>query len=493
MKKHTLFKILGIIILAYCILTWVLPAKYYYGGSLQDLGRYQIGLFSIFNVPVTTVGYFASIFVFILIVGGFYALLEETGFYKKALDTLSKKMKNKKLWLVIITVIIAIVSSVAGLEVATFAFFPFLISLLLVMGFSKMTALTSVLGATIVGMFGSTYSYTMYGVINSILGTTLKDGIIVKLILFVLGLTLLLLLILLPLQMKENKTKDKKKNIKTKKEQIKEKVKDEVKEVDTLISSITSEVKYKGCKKVWPIYLILGLVLLVFILGTLNFKEAFGITVFDNINTWINEFTIFKFPILKKLFGGFTVFGSWFGPEKYIHYSTTLIIFSLILCLIYKIDLNAIIEKFLVGVKKYLPIGALVIMSYALLVIVSSYPIYLTVGEKIVGATSSFNTLTYGTFTILGSPLYVDIYYYPQYVLQFLQGLSGQASLKQALSILFVSLYSAVMLVAPTSVLLLSTLQLTETSYKEWLKTIWKLFVGLVIISLVVITIFTII
>lgn len=493
MKKHTLFKILGIIILAYCILTWVLPAKYYYGGSLQDLGRYQIGLFSIFNVPVTTVGYFASIFVFILIVGGFYALLEETGFYKKALDTLSKKMKNKKLWLVIITVILAIVSSVAGLEVATFAFFPFLISLLLVMGFSKMTALTSVLGATIVGMFGSTYSYTMYGVINSILGTTLKDGIIVKLILFVLGLTLLLLLILLPLQMKENKNKDKKKNIKAKKEEIKEKVKDEVKEVDTLISSITSEVKYKGCKKVWPIYLILGLVLLVFILGTLNFKEAFGITVFDNINTWINNFTIFNFPILKKLFGGFTVFGTWFGPEKYIHYSTTLIIFSLILCLIYKIDLNAIIEKFLVGVKKYLPIGALVIMSYALLVIVSSYPIYLTVGEKIVGATSSFNTLTYGTFTILGSPLYVDIYYYPQYVLQFLQGLSGQASLKQALSILFVSLYSAVMLVAPTSVLLLSTLQLTETSYKEWLKTIWKLFVGLVIISLIVITIFTII
>lgn len=158
-------------------------------------------------------------------------------------------MNNKKLWLAIITVVIAIVSSVAGLEVATFAFFPFLISLLLVMGFSKMTALTSVLGATIVGMFGSTYSYTMYGVVNSILGLTLKDGIIVKLILFVLALTLLLLLILLPLQIKESKTKDKKKDIKAKKEQIKEKVKDEVKEVDALISSISSEIKYKGCKK----------------------------------------------------------------------------------------------------------------------------------------------------------------------------------------------------------------------------------------------------
>ena len=168
MKKHTLFKILGIIILAYCILTWILPAKYYYGGSLQELGRYPIGIFNIFNIPVSTLGYFSSLFVFILVVGGFYAILEETGLYRKALDTLSNKMKNKKLWLVIITIIMAIISSVAGLEVAMFAFFPFVISLLLVMGFNKMTAITSVLGSTVVGMFGSTYSYTMYGVVNSI-------------------------------------------------------------------------------------------------------------------------------------------------------------------------------------------------------------------------------------------------------------------------------------------------------------------------------------
>ena len=52
-----------------------------------------IHFFSIFNIPVTTFGYFASVFVFILVVGGFYALLEETGFYKKALD---KQLAKKK-------------------------------------------------------------------------------------------------------------------------------------------------------------------------------------------------------------------------------------------------------------------------------------------------------------------------------------------------------------------------------------------------------------
>lgn len=493
MKKHTLFKILGIIILAYCILTWILPAKYYYGGSLQELGRYPIGIFNIFNIPVSTLGYFSSLFVFILVVGGFYAILEETGLYRKALDTLSNKMKNKKLWLVIITIIMAIISSVAGLEVAMFAFFPFVISLLLVMGFNKMTAITSVLGSTVVGMFGSTYSYTMYGVVNSILGVSLKDGIIVKLILFVLALALLILLILLPLhcvEKKKSNNKAKKVNKNTKEEKNKGET---VANLDSFVPKIVEEPKYKGSKKVWPIYLMIVLALLIFILGTINWNEAFGITLFDKLHEQINEVTIGNFAIFQKLFGGFTGFGTWFGPEKYIYYSATLIIATLIIALIYKININEIIKNFFAGAKKYLSIAALVVISYALLVIVTSYPIYLTIGEKIVSSTDSFNTITYGLFTILGSPLYVDIYYFPQYVLQFLQGLSVQASLKEALSILFVSLYSAVMLVAPTSVLLLSTLELTETSYKSWLKNIWKLFVGLVIISLIVITIFTIV
>lgn len=502
MKKHTLFKILGIIILAYCVLTWILPSNYFYSGSLQELGRYQIGLFDIVNMPLQTLGYFSSIFVFILVVGGFYAILEETGLYRKALDTLADKLRNKKkLWLIVIMSVIAIISSVAGLEFAMFAFAPFLIALILLLGYDKYVALAATIGATIVGMFGSTYSYTMYGVSNKLLSLSLKDGMIAKVILFILGLVLLVLFTLLYInrheakEVKKFKT-TKKVEVKEKSKKVKakvEKVKEEVVALDKFVPSITKELNSKGCKKVWPIYLLFGITLLIFILGTLNWSEAFGIDWFTKAHSAIMGVKIGGFAIFDKLFGGLEAFGTWFGPTKFLYYSGLLLIITGIIALVYKVKFNDLIKSFFEGIKKYLNVAILTMLCYTLLVIVSSYPIFLTLGKEIVGLTTSFNTATTGLFTILGSGLYVDIYYFPQYVLQYLSGIAGNSSVYPILNVLFVSLYSAVMLIVPTSVLLISTLQLTDTSYKNWIKFIWKLFVGLVLVSFIVLTIFAVV
>ena len=66
------------------------------------------------------------------------------------------------------TSLIAIISSVVGLELGLFFIYPFVISLLLLMGYDKLTALTATLGATVVGIYGSTLSGVMYSVSNSI-------------------------------------------------------------------------------------------------------------------------------------------------------------------------------------------------------------------------------------------------------------------------------------------------------------------------------------
>lgn len=87
MKKHDLFKMLGIVILVYAVLTWFLDSSVYYG-FLQVTDKSEIGLFHLLNMPVQTVGYFAYLFMFVLSVGAFYALLEATGLYKKALDAI---------------------------------------------------------------------------------------------------------------------------------------------------------------------------------------------------------------------------------------------------------------------------------------------------------------------------------------------------------------------------------------------------------------------
>ena len=51
--------------------------------------------------------------------------------------------------------------------------FPFVISLVVLLGYDKYVAMTATVGATLVGMIGSTYSYNSYGIVNDILKTIL--------------------------------------------------------------------------------------------------------------------------------------------------------------------------------------------------------------------------------------------------------------------------------------------------------------------------------
>ena len=51
---------------------------------------------------------------------------------------------------------------------------------------------------------------------------------------------------------------------------------------------------------------------------------------------------------------------------------------------------------------------------------------------------------------------------------------------------MFTNLYSLVMLVAPTSILLLITLSISDVKYTEWFKFIWKLALALLVVSFIV-------
>lgn len=469
MKKHDLLKILGIIILAYVILTWFIDASYY-SGFLQVVDKTEIGLGYLLNVPFQTLGYFSYIFIFILGIGSFYELLNVTGLYRKTLDFISKKLKNHKLIaLIVTTILISLISSFTGLEIGMLFIFPFVISLIILLGYDKLTALLATIGATITGMIGSTYSYNAYGIVNDTLGITYSDGIIVKLILLLLSTALLIGFMLLHLK----NTKD---------------LKALNKEAMILVPE-KKEVKKEKNKKLWPIITIILATILILILGTINWSSVFEITLFEDILTKITEITIFDYSLFEKLLGGISSFGSWNGPSKYIYFSGTLLIFSIVIAIVYKINFDDYIDSIARGAKNNLKGAILTIIAYILLIFVSSFPVFLTITQKITGET--FNVATTGILNLFGSMLYVDLYYYPQYVLEYF------ASFKNAdanvLSVLFVSTYSIIMLIAPTSILLLNTLQNTSTKYVDWIKFIWKLFVALLLVIFIVLLIYFVI
>ena len=60
MKKHNLFKIVGITILVTVLLTWILPTTYYQYSLVSEGTRSPVGLFDIINYPCLALSYFEN-------------------------------------------------------------------------------------------------------------------------------------------------------------------------------------------------------------------------------------------------------------------------------------------------------------------------------------------------------------------------------------------------------------------------------------------------
>lgn len=469
MKKNNLFKVIGIVILGYVALTWLVPIVASIFGETETLA-YQTGFVSGGLKLVETVAGFANNLVFILLVGGFYAILEATGRYEKSLSLIVNKMKGKeKIFLIGIMVLMALISSVTGLDLALLIVFPFVISLILMMGYDKMVALASTFGSAIIGMYGATYASTLYGTLNSMVGTDYSSEILAKVILFVLGLGLLIGFVLMYIKTSKKVKKDSKK-------EDKKTVKIAVKEDEN-----------KGNKKyVWPIYVILGLLFLVFILGTTSWTGIFDLDFFANIHEKIMGWTIKEFAPVETIVGGMTAFGTWTDPTRFQYYSLLLLFASGILCLFYKIKLDDAFDAFIKGVKEYTVPALLAFLAYFVFVLTFYFPILGYLTGLIDGITSSFNVAVTGISSLISSFFYADFYYYAYYVVYSAALALEDTTLLPLVSVIYTNLYGLVMLVAPTSVLLLTSLSITEVSYKTWLKFIWKLFLSLLIVSFIV-------
>ena len=168
MKRNNGLKVVLITMVVLMILTWIIPAAYFQD-SFVDQGRVQMGLFDLFNYPITTLSYFGFIAMYMLAIGGFYAVLNKTKAYRVLLDRIVKKIKGKeKIVLSVIMILVAIATSVCGVQIPILFVFPFLISLILLMGYDKMVAATTTVGSVIVGLAGTTFAYSINGILLQI-------------------------------------------------------------------------------------------------------------------------------------------------------------------------------------------------------------------------------------------------------------------------------------------------------------------------------------
>jgi len=163
MKKDNLFKVSLFMIALVFIFTWIFKVgtiDMYTTQAYAEYDRQQLGIIPFFNYFIDVFSYFGDVLLFILCVGGFYGVLYKIPAYRVMLDKIVAKLKGKEfVFLAIVMVLIAAFASITKLSVGLLLFCPFIISLVLLMGYDKIVAALTVVGSITVGMAGASYAF----------------------------------------------------------------------------------------------------------------------------------------------------------------------------------------------------------------------------------------------------------------------------------------------------------------------------------------------
>lgn len=547
--KSTSLKVVLISTLALMLLTWILPAAYYSSGQYIDQGHQQMGLFDLFNYPVTALSYFGYIAFFVLAIGAFYGILNKIPAYRTFLDKFVSKVRGtEKFVLVIIILLLAVLTSIGGMQLALLALFPMLVSIILLMGFDKMVAAMTLVGSVMIGMAGSTYAYGNTNIILTILSINITSEMITKVVILVLGLVLLIANIMLYIKKTDSVTKviakDSKKNMEKEDKKLEVKETKVVKEEKTTKSSNSSKTtkstsksskssksnSKNGTKKntksssrknikaavkdeevivvkeavnggdavtklvpsevstqhnIWPFSLMFILFFVLLVLAYLPWVNGFGVNAFTDATKAVSEFELFGFPIFGKLLGTVNSFGNWTVVDMLL----PMALIILFLALVYKVKVQDVLDGALAGIKKALPLGLIVVLLYACLVIVTYHPFQLVIYKTLLGVIDKFGVvgaLMSSLVAMLASIFNVDPSYAFQSVLIYLASVVTDNTVYPVIGVIFQAMYGFTMLFAPTSVILMVVLSYLDIPYTKWIKTIWKLLLEVLVVLLIV-------
>ena len=149
-KKYGLLKVLLVCLLLIVVATYFIKGR---DGSVSYLA---IG--DVFMDYIQAFYYFFDTAVFIAVVGGLYGALNKVPSYRNLVrKTASLVAEKKQLFVIVVTVVFALLSSLTGLNVLLLIFIPFVVSVILLLGYDKLVALSSTVVATMLGFVGGVF------------------------------------------------------------------------------------------------------------------------------------------------------------------------------------------------------------------------------------------------------------------------------------------------------------------------------------------------
>ncbi len=199
-KLPSSYTILMLIIAFMAVMTWIIPAGQYQvdeaghlvAGTYEKVAQNPQGIYDVFMAPVRAMlGHGATeaainVAFFIIMVGAFLGVVNETGALDVGIASIVKRFKGReKMLIYILMPLFALGGSTYGMGEETMAFFPLLVPVMMAVGFDSITGVAIILLGSQIGCLASTVNPFATVVASDAAGVSVADGMIWRLVFFV--------------------------------------------------------------------------------------------------------------------------------------------------------------------------------------------------------------------------------------------------------------------------------------------------------------------
>lgn len=463
------FSIILILIFGLGILSHLLPNAEFVGDEIVN-GSGTVGatLSDILMSPILGFESAVDVAIFVMVLGGFLAIINKTGALETGIKVLVQKLKGKEIILIpILMLIFSIGGTTYGMLEETVGFYVLLAATMMAAGMDPLVGSAVVLLGAGSGVLGSTINPFATGAAISALpeGVAVNQGIVILIATF-LWLTTLLISIFFVMSYAKKVQKDKGSTFLSLREQ---------KMAEKKFGNYAKKeevAKLTGKQKITLI--LFGLTFLIMVIGFIPWGE-FGITFFDSFTGWLTGSSL----------------GNWWFYEAALWF----LIMAIIIGIINGFGEKGIVDAFvdgaddMVGVILVIAVarGASVLMSVTYL---DNYIIY--------NASDFLSTLPEVVFVPLNYLLHIVL----SVLVPSSSGLATlsapiigpvSAQLGYSTEVTVMTLVAAnglVNLITPTCGAIMGGLALAKVEYSTWFKWALKVVITIAIVNILVLSIF---
>ncbi|WP_299773609.1 YfcC family protein [uncultured Tateyamaria sp.] len=206
LKFPTAYTILFALIALVAIATWFVPAGEYERVANETLGRdvpvpgtYETvepnpqGIIDVFLAPIA--GFYdpgsyeaqaIDVSLFVLVIGGFLAVVTKTGAIDAGIGTAMRRLKGREKWMIpIMMALFAAGGTIYGMAEESLAFYALIIPVMIAAGYDALTGVAIIMLGAGVGTLGSTINPFATVIASDAAGVPFTDGINLRLALLV--------------------------------------------------------------------------------------------------------------------------------------------------------------------------------------------------------------------------------------------------------------------------------------------------------------------